>query len=150
MSERADAPVSQSGVSRAGGAAGAGPGGGSWRMRRRLGSMVLGFQVPVLLFAAVAGRAIALVNDPERAGVVFGVGLAVAVLAVVAAVAMRSRAGVWLGWATQVATFAYAFATPMMIAVGVIFTGLWWVALRQGRKADALTDEYMAAHPETA
>lgn len=120
---------------------------GSWRMRRRLGSMVLGFQAPVLLFAAVAGRAIALVSEPERAGLVFGAGLALAALAIVAAVAMRSRSGVWLGWATQVATFAYAVATPMMIAVGVIFTGLWVLALRQGRKADALTDRYLAEHP---
>lgn len=120
---------------------------GSWRMRQRLGSMVLGFQAPVLLFAAVAGRAIALVSEPERAGLVFGAGLALAALAVVAAIAMRSRAGVWLGWATQVATFAYAIATPMMIAVGVIFTALWVLALRQGRKADALTDRYLAEHP---
>lgn len=117
-------------------------------MRGRLGAMVLGFQAPVLLFAAVAGRAIALVNEAERAGLVFGAGLALAALAVVAAMAMRRRSGVWLGWATQVATFVYAIATPMMIPVGVIFTALWVVALRQGRKADALTDRYLAEHPE--
>ena len=40
--------------------------------------------------------------------------------------------------------------TPMMIPVGVIFTALWVVALNQGRKADALTDAYLAGHPPAA
>ncbi len=117
---------------------------GSWRMRKRLGATVLGVQVMILLFAAVAGRAIALVNNPERSDVVFGAGLLLAGAALLAAVAMRSPRGVWFGWAVQIATFAYAIVTPMMIPVGVIFTALWVVALKQGRKADALTDAYLA------
>ena len=119
-------------------------------MRKRLGATVLGVQVMILLFAAVAGRAIALVNTPERSDVVFGAGLLLAGAALVAAVAMRSPRGVWLGWAVQIATFAYAIVTPMMIPVGVIFTALWVVALNQGRKADALTDAYLAGHPPAA
>lgn len=141
-------PVTSTSNTAAGTAGGTAGRGGSWRMRKRLGSMILGFQVPVLLFAAVAGRAISLVQAPERASLVFGVGLGIAALALVAAMAMRSPRGVWFGWATQIATFAYAIVTPMMIPVGLIFGGLWIVALRQGRKADALTDAYLAANPD--
>jgi hypothetical protein len=64
-------------------------------------------------------------------------GSALAVLCVVAAGAMRSRAGIYLGWLCQVLTLACALVLPAMAVVGVLFLVLWWVCLRNGLRIDA-------------
>lgn len=114
-------------------------------MTRMFGAVVLGSQVMVLIFAAVAGRAVTLVQNPEQAQLAFGVGLGLAALALVGAIAMRSRAGGWIGWAVQLGTLLYGLVVPMMVLVGLIFGALWIVALRKGAQMDALTDAHVAA-----
>lgn len=64
-------------------------------------------------------------------------GSALAVLCLVAAGAMRSRAGIWLGWLCQVLTLASALVLPAMAVVGVLFLVLWWVCLSNGLRIDA-------------
>lgn len=64
-------------------------------------------------------------------------GCALAVLCLVAAGAMRSRAGIALGWLCQVLTLASALVLPAMLVVGLIFGALWWVCLSNGLRIDA-------------
>ncbi|MBO3129159.1 DUF4233 domain-containing protein [Dermatophilus congolensis] len=115
----------------------------SRRVTRRLCSMVLWSQMLVMGFAAVVGRALTVASMPQNADVVLWIGLAISAACVVAAIAVRFRRGELVGWAVQVATFAYAFVVPMMVLVGAIFTGLWLVAVRKGAQMDALTDEWI-------
>lgn len=119
-------------------------------MTKRLGSVVLGSQALVLVFAAVGGRAVAASTGAGDGTVALVAGLALTVFAIVAAAAMRSRLGVWLGWAVQLGTFAYALVTPAMLAVGVLFTALWLIAIRKGRQMDALTDSWHASQESGA
>ena len=100
--------------------------------------------VSLYIFAAVAARSVTLVQSPEHAQQVFVAGLALTALAVVAAIAMRSRAGVNLGWLVQAGTVLYGLVMPMMLAVAAIFIGIWVLALRKGRKMDAMTDQHVA------
>lgn len=64
-------------------------------------------------------------------------GSAVAVLCVLAAGALRTRAGIWLGWLCQVLTVAGGLLLPAMFIVGVLFAVLWWVCLSNGLRIDA-------------
>ncbi len=115
------------------------------RMTRRLGSVVLVSQVPVLVFAAVGARAIAGVNDagnPTRDLLIVS---GIAVLALLATGLLRSRYGVPLGWLVQLSCLLSALILPIMLVVGALFTGLWLTALIQGRKMDELTAAYQAA-----
>lgn len=61
----------------------------------------------------------------------------VSVLCLLAAGALRTRAGVALGWACQLLTLAGALLLPAMAVVAVIFGLLWWGALRAGARIDS-------------
>lgn len=136
----ADVGGSAPGPVSTGRAATAGAPGRTGMMTRRLAALVLGSQAPVVVFAAVGARALAASSDdPAVAGLHLGLGLALAGLCVVAAGLTRWRVGLLVGWLAQLATFAYAVVVPMMVVVGVIFGGLWLVAVIQGAAADRLT-----------
>ncbi|MGC5583233.1 DUF4233 domain-containing protein [Ornithinimicrobium sp. W1679] len=64
-------------------------------------------------------------------------GIALALLCLLASGALRSRAGVWLGWLCQLLTLASALVLPAMAVVAVLFGGLWWLCLTQGQRIDA-------------
>jgi hypothetical protein len=64
-------------------------------------------------------------------------GSALAVLCLLAAGAMRSRAGIYLGWLCQLLTLASALVLPAMLIVGILFTILWWLCLSNGLRIDA-------------
>lgn len=74
-------------------------------------------------------------------------GSGLATLCLVAAGAMRSRAGIYLGWLCQVLTLASALVLPAMLIVGILFAVLWWVCLRNGLRIDA--DRARLAHGTT-
>jgi len=118
------------------------------KMTARLCAVVLAGQAPILLFAAFGARALLGVQDPERAGLFFGVGLTLALACVVVAGLVRMRLGILLGWVIQIATLLSALALPAMLAVTFIFGGLWVVALVQGRKLDDLTYAYVTDGPQ--
>lgn len=106
----------------------------TWRM----GAVVLGGQSVIVFFGALVARAIGAAQGDQASGAYLLVGSLLAVLCLVAVGLMRTPFGVTLGWLIQVATFLSAFVVPMMLAVGVIFTALWVVCLRQGMRIDAI------------
>lgn len=117
------------------------------RMTRRLAAVVLGSQAPVVFFGAVGARALAAADGQESAGAYLWVGVGLAVALVLAAGLLRTPYGVTLGWLLQVATMLCGLVVPVMAVIGLIFGGLWFVALQQGVRLDDMTEAYLGDHP---
>lgn len=110
---------------------------------------VLVGQSVLLFFGALVARGFARADGGDGTAVLL-VGTGIAVLAVVAAGLMRGPLGLPLGWLVQVLTWAAAWWVPMMVAVGLIFTGLWVWCLTKGTKVDQATQARNAARQESA
>ncbi len=117
------------------------------RMTRRLCTVVLAGQAPVVVLGALGAWGLAGVSDPERARLYLWSGLALALGSVVVSGLTRMRLGILLGWLVQLATLATAIVVRPMLVVALIFGGLWIVALVQGRKMDDLSERYARAAP---
>ena len=50
----------------------------------------------------------------------------------------------------QLATLLCGLVVPVMVVIGLIFGGLWWVALQQGVRLDDMTEAYLRDHPGEA
>ena len=103
--------------------------------RRLFALMVLVGEALVVGFATLVAKDLA---DVSR-GHVLVAGAVLAALCVVAAGLLRSRVGYLLGWVVQLLLIATALWVPVMLFLGLLFAGLWVVALVQGSRADALT-----------
>ncbi|MFC7402563.1 DUF4233 domain-containing protein [Citricoccus sp. GCM10030269] len=64
------------------------------------------------------------------------VSLAVAVVAVLDCALVRKPAGIWIGWALQLALIMASFIEYSMAFVGVGFGLAWWYAVTKGRQID--------------
>lgn len=117
------------------------------RMTRRLAGAVVGSQTVVVFLAALVAFSLAKVNGQAVHTTYLWVGVALAVLCLVAAGTLRRPWGVTLGWLIQLACIVSTVILPMMLIVGVVFAALWATALVQGRKLDHLTAEYRRTHP---
>ena len=106
--------------------------------RRLCGATLLAQAIAVFFGALVAWRLGDVSADPRATAYLWG-GVAIALLCVLAAGALRGRAGVALGWAAQALTLASALVLPAMLVVAVIFGVLWWLCLSQGRRMDEIT-----------
>lgn len=99
---------------------------------RTLAATVLCLEALVLVFAALVAKDLSdLTPGQALAG-----GGALAVLCLLAAGLMRSRAGYWTGWALQLVMIGTGIVVPMMFGIGVIFTALWVAALVTGTKIE--------------
>lgn len=117
-------------------------------LTRRLCATTLSAQAMVVFFGGlVAWRLGQLGEDPRATTYLVG-GIALAVLSVLAAGALRSHWGIRLGWIVQILTLASALVLPAMLAVTLIFGSLWWLCLHQGRRLDRLIAERAAAAEE--
>ena len=116
------------------------------RFTHRLLAVALFGQAVILSFFALVARANAIAaGRPDDGSTLLWVGLGLSALALLAAAAMRTPVGITLGWLVQVLTWVSGVVVPMMLAVGVVFTGLWVLLLVQGRAADRLVAEREAA-----
>ncbi|MFN8076072.1 MAG: DUF4233 domain-containing protein [Kineosporiaceae bacterium] len=103
-------------------------------LKRTLAASVLAFEALVWLFAGLVGKDLA--DVPPAAAL--SVGLALMVVCVLVAGALRRPGGYAAGWVLQVLMLAAGWWLPAMWVVGVAFAALWWTALRQGGRLDAL------------
>ena len=71
-----------------------------------------------------------------------------ALLCVLAAGLLRSPVGYALGWLVQLLLVLSGFWVPMMFFVGIVFAAIWFVALQQGGRADAITAQRLAHERE--
>jgi len=74
------------------------------------------------------------VNVP--AGVTWGGGLALVLLLGYAVGQQKKRWGRWLGWILQLPMLVGAVIEPAIAIIGVMFVGLWIMALRIGGRID--------------
>jgi hypothetical protein len=107
---------------------------------RTLCSVVLGIEAIVVFLASIVAGSNGSVSSQGTAMAAGGV-LAVLLLASIGTLG-RSW-GVWWGWAMQVLVLATAiFAGVTMLIVGWIFVILWYLAVRNGRRVDALRAQH--------
>jgi hypothetical protein len=90
-----------------------------------LEAIVIALSVPVMIT----------VSDVDRAPA-FAAGLGLAGLAVLTAALLRYRWAYALGWLVQVGVLALGLVTAAMYVIGVIFGGLWVMAIVLGRRVE--------------
>ena len=110
-------------------------------------SAVLAIEALIVLLAIPVAATNGSVANP---GLAIGVGIGLAVLLVLATGTLRRSWGVGFGWIMQVVVLALGLLVPLMFLVGAIFTILWFFALRNGRRVDALRAERDAGPDQVA
>jgi hypothetical protein len=88
--------------------------------------VVFGLAIPVMILIS---------NVPAAAATALGAGAAL--LAILAAGLLRSRAGYILGWAAQFVGIALGFVTPMMFVVGALLVAVWVLSFGLGKRLDS-------------
>ena len=78
-------------------------------------------------------------------GLAVGVGSGIALLLVLSVGVLRRPWGVAWGWFMQAVVLSIGFLVPLMFVVGGIFAVLWFIAVRTGRRVDALRETAKAA-----
>lgn len=111
---------------------------------RVLGSAVLVMEVIIVMLAWALAQGS---NPSVNQGLLLGFVLALEALLILAIVTLRKPWGVTFGWILQGAVLALGFLAPTMFIIGGIFTVLWFFAVRNGRRVDALRAEW-AAEPD--
>jgi len=102
-----------------------------------LGQAILALQALAALFATslLSGLSKAGERLPNQ-GAIWGVGLAVALLLLIAAGTLARAWGRALGWAAQAPMIAGVVVSVPVAVVGGVFLGLWIAALRIGDRID--------------
>lgn len=101
---------------------------------RGIAASVLVFEGLVVLFATLVAIDLGDVDDT----VLWWVGGSAAVACVLAAGLLRRPWGYAVGSALQVVVVAAGFVVPVMFFLGIVFAGLWFLALYLGRKVERL------------
>jgi hypothetical protein len=109
-------------------------------MTRRLGGATLVAQALSVFLGALVAWQLDNAVGGDQGGRNLAVLGAVALLCVLAAGALRTRAGILLGWVCQVLTLATAVLLPAMVVVALLFGFLWWWSLRAGARIDAVRE----------
>ena len=100
-------------------------------------SSVLAIEAIVVFLASLVASTNGSVSSR---GLAIAVGSAIAVLLILSVGALRRPWGVAWGWVLQVAVVSIGFLVPLMFVVGGIFVVLWFIAVRTGRRVDALRE----------
>lgn len=98
-----------------------------------LGSSVLAMEAIVILLATSLAA-----SGSDRAGLIWAIGAVLIVLLVAATRTLGKPRGAVIGWVMQALVLATAVVVPAMLIVGGIFAVLWFFAVRNGRRVDAL------------
>ncbi|WP_109474420.1 DUF4233 domain-containing protein [Ornithinimicrobium cavernae] len=118
------------------------------KITRRLTSIVLIGLALTLFFGGLAARQLELAVDGDsgRADLLLVGGIVLAVLALVAAGALRRPWGLTLGWVLLGLTAVSTFLLTAMGIVTLIFGALWVLALVQGASMEEMTRDWIAEH----
>lgn len=108
---------------------------------RVLGSSVLGMEVIIVLLAWALAQGS---NPTVNQGLLLGLVLALEALLIFTIAMLRRPWAVGLGWILQAAVLALGLLVPTMFIIGGIFAVLWFFAVRNGRRVDALRAERAA------
>ena len=101
---------------------------------RALGSSVLAFEIVVSLLFIPA----AIQNENTTVLTALLISITQILLAIMAMATLSKKYGVFLGYLAQVALIASGFLVTWMFVLGLVFLGLWIIAIRIGRRTDEL------------
>lgn len=101
-----------------------------------LEAVIVGLSIPVAL--------VVLGEGPRAAWVLGGLAL----LLVVASGVARRPQGVAIGWVCQVLVLLSGLLVPAMAVIGLVFLGVWVVAVIYGGKADRIAAARAASGPQ--
>jgi uncharacterized membrane protein len=107
-------------------------------------SAVLGLEA-IAVFLAIP--IVATNGSVGSTALVIALGLLLTVVLLLAVGTLRRPWGLTFGWLLQLPVLAIGFLAPAMFIVGGIFVVLWYVAIHQGSRVDALKAERAAAEP---
>ncbi len=113
---------------------------------RVLTSVVLTFEWLVLALAIPVAINVAAVPE-SRAWTVFAI---TSILIVAALALMKTPVGVWLGWTVQVIALLSSIIVPTLAILALIFAGLYFAAVRLGRRVDDIKAQRAALEAQTA
>ena len=113
---------------------------------RVLTSVVLTFEWLVLALAIPVAINVAAVPE-SRAWTVFAI---TSILIVAALALMKTPVGVWLGWTVQVIALLSSIIVPTLAILSLIFAGLYFAAVRLGRRVDDIKAQRAALEAQTA
>jgi hypothetical protein len=103
---------------------------------RVLCSAVLGIEAIVVFLATSLAASNGSVSNTA---LVWGAGLALMVLLILAIGTLRRPWGLTVGWILQAVVLATSLVVGWsMLVVGVIFVVLWWLAIHNGSRVDAM------------
>lgn len=111
---------------------------------RILCSAVLGLEA-IAVFLAIP--VVTTNGSVDRTGLVIALGLVLTVLLLLAVGTLRRPWGLTFGWLLQVPVLGIGLLAPAMFIVGGVFVALWYVAIHQGSRVDALKAERSQAPP---
>jgi hypothetical protein len=103
-------------------------------VRVMFASTVLTLEAFVALFATLG--VFGLYRDRIAPALTLTVGIALAVVCVLACALLRRPLGYWIGWAIQLILILAGFIEPLMFVVGILFAATWWYAVTKGRSMD--------------
>lgn len=109
-------------------------------LQRALGAIVLGFESFVVFFATLVSFGLKVADGP----LVWGVGLALAILMIITPAVLGRPGGYWFGSALQVIVLFISIlvilvnvAGYVFLVLSLIFIGLWIWAMLAGSTVDA-------------
>ena len=115
---------------------------GRHRTQHALASIVLGFELIIVVLIGLAMFGLS-VLEPRELGLIIGGGLAI--LIILGLVLMRrQRAGIIVGWVVHALMLATGIVLPMALIVGVLFTALWIFCMVKGARIDRDRTAWMA------
>lgn len=110
---------------------------------RGIAAAVLVFEGMVIFFATLVALDLSDLDDAT----LWWVGSCCALLFVLVAGLLGRRGGYQVGSALQVLLVAAGFVVPAMFFLGLLFAGLWFLALHLGRRVERLKTAQAAADP---
>ena len=113
--------------------------------KRLLASIVLSFQSIVIFFATLTAFGLKMADPSSELPSIelsWGIGLSLALLAILTPAFLRNPAGYWIGWAIQAALLVSGFWLWGMFVIGSILVGLWIWGLVAGATIDKARENY--------
>ncbi|CAB4573111.1 unannotated protein [freshwater metagenome] len=113
--------------------------------KRLLASIVLSFQSIVIFFATLTAFGLKMADQASTLPpieLIWGIGLSLALLAIITPALLRKPVGYWIGWIIQAALLVSGFWLWGMFVIGSILVGLWIWGLVAGATIDKARENY--------
>lgn len=120
----------------------AGASGDDFKTRKALASIVLGFELIIVVLFGLTIFGLGL-TDPRWIGLIIGGSLAIMCLVALATM-RKGQIGIRIGWVTHALMLATGIILPASLFVSAIFTALWVYCLVRGGKIDRMNSALRA------